>query len=240
MADTHIIAVTGAGEHVELRVTDNGPGITPEFLAHVFDRFRQADSSTTRTHGGLGLGLAIARELIELHGGTIRVESAGAGAGATFVLSLPRCAASPATPQTLTARDAGSMPTLLEGARVIFVDDDAETRDVVRVILEGAGATVATTASAAEARLVLTRTQPDVLIADIGMPREDGYALIRSVRALTSTVAAVPAIALTAHAGPAEVTEALASGFQMHVAKPLDSAKLLSAVAATLLKHFHN
>ena len=234
------VAVTGAGEHVELRVTDNGIGITPEFLPHVFDRFRQADSSTTRTHGGLGLGLAIARELIELHGGTIRAESAGAGAGATFVVSLPRCAAIPATPQALTARDAGSMATLLEGARVLFVDDDAETRDVVRAILEGAGATVATTASAAETRVVLTTTPSDVLIADIGMPSEDGYALIRSIRALTSTIAGVPAIALTAHAGPAEVKEALASGFQMHVAKPVDSAKLLSAVAATLLRHFPN
>jgi signal transduction histidine kinase/ActR/RegA family two-component response regulator len=231
------VAVTGAGEHVELRVTDNGLGIAPEFLPHVFDRFRQADSSTTRTHAGLGLGLAIARELIELHGGTIRAESRGVGAGATFVVSVPRSASIPMVPPPSTARDAGATLPALAGRHVLFVDDDPETRDVVRAILEGAGATVATTASAAETRVVLTRTPPDVLIADIGMPHEDGYALIRSVRALLSTVAAVPAIALTAHVAPAEVEEALASGFQMHVAKPVDSAKLLSAVAATLLRH---
>ena len=127
---------------------------------------------------------------------------------------------------------------LLEQTRILVVDDDPATRDVVRAILEGAGAMVTTTASAAETRAVLTRTRPDLLIADIGMPREDGYALIRSMRALNSDTSGVPAIALTAHARPEEVEAALASGFQMHVAKPVDSSKLLSAVTATLLRTF--
>ena len=234
------VAVTGAGESVEIRVTDNGIGIAPEFLPHVFERFRQADNSTTRAYGGLGLGLAIARHLVELHDGTIRAESAGAGTGATFVVCLPRRAAIPATALTLGPVRERSVPPLLESTRILVVDDDPETRDVVRAILEGAGAMVATAASAAETRAVLTRTQPDVLIADIGMAREDGYSLIRSVRALNSDTAGVPAIALTAHVSPEDVEEALASGFQMHLAKPVDSSKLLSAVTTTLLRNLPN
>jgi signal transduction histidine kinase/CheY-like chemotaxis protein len=233
------VAVASAGESVEIRVTDNGIGIAPEFLPHVFERFRQADSSTTRAHGGLGLGLAIARHLVEVHDGTIRAESAGAGTGATFVVSLPRRAAVPATRALGPVRERPAT-LLLENTRILVVDDDSATREVLRAILEGAGATVATTASAAETRAVLTRTHPDVLIADIGMPREDGYSLIRSVRALKSDTAGVPAIALTAHARPEDVVEALASGFQMHVAKPVDSSKLLSAVATTLLRNVPN
>lgn len=234
------IAVVGAGDAAEIRVADNGIGIASEFLPYVFDRFQQADSSMTRTYGGLGLGLAIARHLVELHGGTIRAESAGAGQGATFVISLPRHGAS-VTDTPVIEPATRPVPPLLGGTRILVVDDDPDTRDVVRAILEDAGAEVVTTESAAETRACLTRIHPDVLIADIGMPKEDGYSLLRSVRALApDDVRRVPAIALTAHARPEDVDEALASGFQMHLAKPVNSSRLLSAVTTTLLNEWRN
>ncbi len=227
------IAVAAAGDAAEVRIRDTGAGISEDFLPHIFERFEQADTSMTRTHGGLGLGLAIARHLVELHGGTIRAESAGAGRGAAFTISLPRRIERRAV---VRATETRSVPPLLGGTRVLVVDDDRDTRDVVRMILEEAGAEVMTTDSAAETRACLLRTQPDVLIADIGMPKEDGYSLLRSVRTLAAgDVRDVPAIALTAHARPEDVEEALASGFQMHVAKPVSASRLLSAVTTTLL-----
>jgi signal transduction histidine kinase len=232
------ISVGGAGALAEIRVADTGIGIPEEFLPHLFERFRQADSSVTRSHGGLGLGLAIARNLVELHGGTIRAESAGEGQGATFIISLPRRAASRAATR---ASDTPSVPPLLGGTRVLVVDDDPDTRDVVRAILEHAGAEVLTTESAAETRACLQRAHPDVIIADIGMPKEDGYSLLRSVRTLApDDIRGVPAIALTAHARPEDVEEALASGFQIHLAKPVNSSTLLSAVTTTLLNAWQN
>jgi len=234
------IAIVETIGGTEIRVADTGIGIAPEFLPYVFDRFQQADSSMTRAYGGLGLGLAIARHLVELHGGTIRAESAGTGCGATFVINLPR----PVTSATLTRTlepAARSVPPLLGGTRILVVDDDPDTREVVRAILEDAGADVVTTASAAETRAYLQQSHPDVLIADIGMPKEDGYALLRSVRALApDEVSQVPAIALTAHARPEDVEQALSSGFQMHLAKPVDSSRLLSAVTTTLLQAWRN
>ena len=231
------ISVAGSADTAEIRVSDTGIGIPEEFLPHLFERFRQADTSVTRSHGGLGLGLAIARHLVELHGGTIRAESAGEGCGATFTISLPRQAARAAT----SAKDTPAIPPLLGGTRVLVVDDDPDTRDVVRAILEHAGAEVVTTDSAADTRACLLRAHPDVIIADIGMPKEDGYSLLRSVRRLApEAVRGVPAIALTAHARPEDVEEALASGFQMHLAKPVNSSRLLSAVTTTLLNAWQN
>jgi signal transduction histidine kinase/ActR/RegA family two-component response regulator len=239
-AGGHIdVAVAGAEDGVEMRVADNGIGIAPDFLPHVFERFRQADSSTTRAYGGLGLGLAIARHLVELHGGTIRVASGGPGCGATFVVCLPRRTVADAS-QRLEPVHGRLIPPLLEGTRILVVDDDPETRRFVRTILEDAGAMVATTSSADQTRAVLRCAQPDVLIADIGLPREDGCSLMRSVRALApGKSAGVPAIALSARVRPEDVEEAIASGFHMHLSKPIDPSTLLSAVAATLLHHEH-
>jgi signal transduction histidine kinase/CheY-like chemotaxis protein len=228
------IAISLVDESVEICVSDNGIGIPEEFLPHVFERFRQADTSTTRAHGGLGLGLSIVRHLVELHGGTVRAESEGPGLGARFILRLP-LAEQDAALRPSEVPDDPNAAQLLGGIRVLVVDDDLETRDVLRTILEDAGASVDAMGSAAETRDFLEHRSTDLLIADIGMPKEDGYSLIRSVRALESAdTAHVPAIALTAHARPEDVAEALASGFQMHVAKPVDPSRLLSAVTSTL------
>jgi signal transduction histidine kinase len=217
------------GNTLELRVADTGCGIAPEFLPHVFERFRQADSGTTRAHGGLGLGLAIVRDLVELHGGTVRARSAGENRGATFVVRLPASAShdSPA------ATPAGAVPrNLLAGSRVLVVDDDADARDVVKSALEAAGAEVTVSESAIETRRLFARTHPDLLIADIGMPEEDGYSLIASIREMETGTSHVPAIALTAHTRPEDVQQALAAGFQLHLSKPVDSRLLLDSIVS--------
>ena len=219
-------------EQVEIRVSDTGIGIHPDFVPHVFERFRQADSSTTRRHGGLGLGLAIVRHLVELHGGTVGADSAGEGQGAAFTVRLPVRADVPALAPGPDATDRRASPGTLRGARVLVVDDDPDAREILRAILEDAGAIVSTTASAGETRAIIGRVQPDLLIADIGMPDEDGYSLIRSVRALESDLTGhVPAIALTAHARAEDIDRAFASGFQIHVAKPVEASQLLSTIA---------
>jgi CheY-like chemotaxis protein len=218
-------------------VADSGVGIPPEFLPHVFERFRQAESGTTRTHGGLGLGLDIVRHLVKLHGGAVRAESAGSGWGAAFIVSLPQSMAGAVPVRQIESTVTPLTPALLRGTRVLVVDDDRETRDVIREILEGAGASVIAMTSAAETRAFLGSAGADLLIADLGMPLEDGFALIRSVRALESEeTSQVPAIALTAHARPEDVQKALACGFQMHVSKPVDSLRLLTAVTTTLVR----
>ncbi|MES1254990.1 MAG: ATP-binding protein [Acidobacteriota bacterium] len=229
------VTMDTTADAVEVRVADNGMGIPPAFLPHVFERFRQVDSSTTRTHGGLGLGLAIARHLVELHGGSVRAESPGPGLGATFTVRLARSDAPAPAARPLPPASAPFPPAFLAGVRVLLVDDDAETRQVLCAILEEAGASTTAVASAEETRAFLEHEPADLLIADIGMPKEDGYALMRSVRALASASRSrIPAIALTAHARREDVAKALESGFQMHVAKPVDFSRLLSAVAATL------
>jgi CheY-like chemotaxis protein len=237
-AGGHIeVVLAKIDETAEIRVTDTGIGISPEFLPHVFERFRQADGSTTRSYGGLGLGLAIARHFVELHTGTIHVESAGEGRGASFTVRLPCHAETAAVARGTEPVRKPSVPPLLQGTRILVVDDDPDTLTVLRAILEGAGAIVRIASSASETREFLEHVHPDLLIADIGMPKEDGYSLLRSVRALASDeMAQVPAIALTAYARPEDAEEALASGFQMHVAKPVDSAKLLSAVTTMLVR----
>ncbi len=223
------VGLRRVGDEVELRIADTGCGISPGFLPHVFERFRQAESSTTRSHGGLGLGLAIVHDIVELHGGSVRAESAGDGLGATFIVRLP---ATLVQPGTLRATAPPQVPRRLNGARVLVVDDDADTRDVLRAVLEAAGAEVVTSASARESRTLFTRDHPDLLIADIGMPEEDGYALIASIRELETGTSHVPAIALTARTRPEDVAQALAAGFQLHLAKPVDSGRLVESIAS--------
>jgi signal transduction histidine kinase/ActR/RegA family two-component response regulator len=227
------IALREEAGQAAIEVTDTGIGLAPAFVPHVFERFRQADSSTTRTHGGLGLGLAIVRHLVELHGGSVHASSGGEGCGATFTVRLPLWTEVPAVAASAGApgpRDRQS--STLRGTRVLVVDDDEEAREILRTLLEDAGAIVTATASARETRAILGEVHPDLLIADIGMPEEDGYALMRSVRASEAGgVTPIPAIALTAWAREEDVANALAAGFQRHVAKPVDAAHLVSTVA---------
>ena len=229
--------VEEAGGSVTLGVRDSGEGIAPELQPHVFDRFRQADSSSTRSHSGLGLGLAIVRHLVELHGGTVEVASEGKGKGATFRVRLPlridavealhegpRCSPVPERPQQ---RD----PRRLDGIAVLVVDDDADTREVLVELLDQLGATVSAVDSAEAAMQRLRGAPPDVLLSDIGMPGEDGYALIRRVRALSDEEGGdVPAAALTAYARAEDGRKAQQAGFQEHVAKPVDAARLAEVV----------
>ncbi len=221
-------------------VSDSGPGIPPEFLPHAFERFRQADASATRAQGGLGLGLDIVRHLIELHGGTVKVESPGEMGGATLIVTLPllepaRTPASaeasvqvePARPELAVAPSSG-----LDGVRVLIVDDEADTREVLSVLLAGAGGEVRTSASAAEALATLARWQPDVLLADIAMPGDDGYALLSTVRSLAPTRGGeIPALALTAYAHPQDRERALAAGFLDYLVKPFEPPALVAAIA---------
>jgi PAS domain S-box-containing protein len=230
---------------VEIIVSDTGQGISHEFLPYIFDRFRQADGSITREHGGLGLGLAIVRHLVELHGGTIRAESEGANLGSTFSVSLPLMAirhvnapnggdlARPASTTVDGDARSNGHEHLLKGLRVLVVDDDPDTRALLVTTLEQSGAeSVAAVASATEALGVLTRLAPDVLLSDIGMPNVDGYELIRQVRALPATEGGrTPAAALTAYATPDDRQRALDAGYNVHISKPVEPNELAAAVA---------
>jgi signal transduction histidine kinase/ActR/RegA family two-component response regulator len=218
---------------IELCVSDTGEGISAQFLPLVFEPFRQADGSNTRQHGGLGLGLAIVRHLVEAHGGRISVESSGPGQGSTFVINLP---------MTESATLAGPVPLLrpvsrndgisLEGTRVLVVDDDAAGRDVVVAHLEARDAKVIGAASAVEALAILERERFDVLLVDIAMPERDGYEFIRAVRGMPQSVSTTPAAALTAFARVEDRRKSLESGFQMHLTKPIEASALVEAVAA--------
>ena len=215
------------GHHVQLQITDTGKGISPAFLPHVFDYFRQEDGSTTRRFGGLGLGLAIAHQIVELHGGKIWVESAGEGYGATFAFQLPGL-------ETIeTAIEASPILRLsdssLAGIRALIVDDCADTRDLLEFLLKANGAIVTVVTTAAEVLQALERTLPDVLLSDIGMPEMDGYALIRAIRA-SDRGQNLPAIAITAYAGELNQRSAIAAGFQRHLAKPIDSDQLIQTI----------
>lgn len=218
-----------SGTCAQIQVSDTGKGISHDFLPYVFDYFRQADSSTTRQFGGLGLGLAIARHLIELHGGTMKAESAGQGLGSTFTVELPLTVSS-STPdlEVLTTQETKN----LQGINILIVDDEADLRDLIRFILEQNGATVMVAASAAEALQKLTESVPDVLISDIGMPDMDGYGLMRQIRTtLEEQKKKIKAIALTAYAGEINQHQALAAGFQLHLAKPIEPEQLVKTVA---------
>ena len=222
---------------VDLTVTDRGQGIAPDFLKAVFEPFRQGDGSSTRMHGGLGLGLSIVKHLVDAHGGTVSAQSAGEGRGATFVVKLPTAAMSSLAPEPLEDRRRPLPPTALataqslEGVSVLVVDDDEQSRLVVAAHLEAYHAAVITAPSAATALDVLQRQHIDVLLADIAMPGEDGYSLIRKLRALDApSIASIPAAALTAFARNEDRQQALEAGFQLHLAKPIDAEALVSAV----------
>jgi PAS domain S-box-containing protein len=225
--------------HVEIAVSDTGKGIDSEFLPHVFDRFRQADQKSTRAHGGLGLGLSIVRQLVELHGGSVHAESEGEGQGATFVVQLPLMVVRRGVEQQGRRHPTagGSMvldcPPQLDRLRILVVDDEEDTRDLLRTALEQCGSEVVTAGSAMEALEALEKSKPDVLISDIGMPEEDGYALIRKVRALSAARGGkVPAIALTAYARTEDRVRALVAGFQVHLPKPIEPVELVAVVAS--------
>ena len=228
----------GSGD-LELIVADTGSGITKEFLPFVFDRFRQGDSATTRLHGGLGLGLSIVRQLVELHGGNVRVESEGEGKGTTFTVSLP---VSPVAankdeykPAHVSLAESEADGTIFQGSRVLVVDDEPDTRDLVKAILEHSGFEVKTSSSAAEALIALEKFRPDALVCDVGMPGEDGYSLIARVRVLPPERGGqTPAVALTSYVRGVDRQRALNSGFQAHLAKPVDSAELISVLTGLM------
>ncbi|HEY5676249.1 MAG TPA: ATP-binding protein, partial [Myxococcales bacterium] len=222
---------------VQLTVQDTGAGIARPYLAHVFNRFWQADSSMTRAQGGLGLGLAIVRHLVEVHGGTVAAESEGEGHGARFSVRMPLRAVAPDAPaparegaQEVAAR-APEAPArdLLAGLDVLVVDDEADARDLVAAVLSSCGASVRTAASVDEAIALLQQQRPNVLLSDIGLPTEDGFALIRRVREIDRDV---PAAALTAYAGADDRRRALVAGFQAHVSKPVEPSELALLVAS--------
>jgi signal transduction histidine kinase/DNA-binding response OmpR family regulator len=228
------VTLDRVSSHVEIAVKDTGQGIARDFLPYVFDRFRQADSSTTRKAAGLGLGLAIVRHLVELHGGTVAADSPGEDQGATFSVRLPVLAIAPAE----TAGTVGGAPSSVEvpsiaGVRVLVVDDQPDGRELMRVLLAGAGAVVDTASSADEALAALARFSPDVILADLEMPGTDGYALIREIRARSVEQGGhTPAAAISAHVRPPDRTRALAAGFQTHIAKPATPTEVLATVAA--------
>ncbi|HEY6332955.1 MAG TPA: ATP-binding protein [Blastocatellia bacterium] len=230
---------------IELSVSDTGQGISHEFLPHVFERFRQADSTTTRQHTGLGLGLAIVRHLVELHGGTVQAASDGVGLGATFIIQLPVMAVhksdelsasqnlKPGVPPIAGARpfDVASVRPL-EGLRVLVVDDESDAREMLNMMFLQCGAEVKTASSSREAIEMLSEWTPDVLISDIGMPGEDGYSLIKQVRALAPDQGGrIPAVALTGYAGTESRQRLLSAGYQVHVTKPVELEELTSLVA---------
>jgi CheY-like chemotaxis protein/anti-sigma regulatory factor (Ser/Thr protein kinase) len=225
--------------HVRVSVRDSGVGITSEFLPHIFDRFRQADGSTTRIHGGLGLGLSIVKHLVQLHAGEVTVVSGGKNQGATFTVTLPLAAeVSDEGTETDNARAENgeglpaSFSNLLAGIRILVVDDEADSRELVSTILTRCGGEVKACESAAVALKAFRIWKPDILVSDIGMPVEDGYALIEKLRKQRLKLAReIPAIALTAYATEDDRARALSAGFQMHVAKPIEPEKLVKSIA---------
>ena len=218
---------------MELRVSDNGVGIKPEFLPRIFDRFTQADSSITRTQGGLGMGLAIVKSLVELHGGVVSASSPGERQGAVFTIKLPITAVrhDPArAPTTLKAPPEMPMeyPELV-GVKILIVDDEKDTCEMLHYIFDSVGAVVETANSAETALQVFDRWKPDILVSDIGLPHVDGYELIQIIRQQRRS--AIPAVALTAMARIDDRVKALSAGYQMHVAKPVEPTELISIVA---------
>jgi PAS domain S-box-containing protein len=221
------LSITNDGPAVQIQVTDSGQGISREFLPFVFDRFRQADSTTTRQHGGLGLGLAIARHLVEIHGGTIRADSDGDGHGATFTIRLPLLDSSLRVLET-TSVEQPVQPQLLSGLNVLLVDDDSDSLELMTTALTRRHANVTAVSSASAALQAINDHKPDVLVSDIAMPDEDGYELIKRVRALSFDI---PAVAITAYAKAEDRERALSAGFQLYLAKPVELSELISVVA---------
>ncbi len=223
---------------VRTTISDTGVGITPEFLPYIFDRFRQADGSTTRIHGGLGLGLSIVKHLVQLHRGKVEVTSAGKDKGASFTVTLPLATSTtrvvqeePSTDQE-TAADPGDVSKLLKGLRILVVDDEGDSRDLVKAILTRYGSEVNCCESAAEALKAVRDWKPDLLISDIGMASEDGYTLIKKIRKMRSKQAReTPAVALTAYVTREDRESAITAGFQLHIAKPVEPAALVMSIA---------
>jgi signal transduction histidine kinase/ActR/RegA family two-component response regulator len=219
-------------EQAEISVQDDGLGIKAEFLPHVFERFRQADSSSTRPHGGLGLGLAIVRHLVELHGGSVDVASAGEGKGATFTVRLPLHDGR-STPEVPRRPPTATTTSQLSGVEVLVVEDEADARELIRTMLEQLGAGVVTASSAREGLAALDRGSLDVLLSDIEMPGMDGYSFMRAVRERPADRGGqIPAAALTAYARPEDRDAALRAGFQLHVPKPVQPAELAAVVSS--------
>lgn len=241
------VKLTKVDSHLEIVVSDTGAGIPSDVLPHVFERFRQADQSSTRSFGGLGLGLAIVRHIVEHHGGRVEADSAGEGLGATFTVkipTIPRNAWPPETPYNVERRPRTAIghaattsaslecPEELQGLKVLVVDDDEDSRTLVKAVLESCGALVTMAASVAEAFIFIQQSRPDVLISDLGMPGEDGYALIQKVRSLSAAEGGLtPAAALTAYARKEDRLQVLRAGFQIHLPKPVEPAELVAVVA---------
>ncbi|XWK86885.1 MAG: PAS domain S-box protein [Phormidium sp.] len=227
------IRLERVGEGAQITVSDTGKGISPDFLPYIFESFRQEDATTTRKFGGLGLGLAIVRQLVEAHGGIVTADSAGQGQGATFTVNLPLMAESIAIAPNLPTKASLS----LENLRVLVVDDEVDSLKLLEVFLPQEGAIVTAVSSAAQALQMVTQAEFDLLISDIGMPEMDGYSLIRQIRALPLPFKRdIPAIALTAYAGETNQSQALAAGFQTHLEKPIDPQQMLDAIASLIYK----
>ena len=230
------VIVERVNSHLEITVSDSGLGIKPEFLPHVFERFRQADASTTRRFGGLGLGLSIVKQLVELHGGNVRANSAGEGLGAAFIVSLPlRAIGDEEKREHPRSRNGSALACEvdLEGLRVLIVDDEPDARELIKRVLLQCQANVITAASAAEGLKILQAERPHVLISDIGMPEMDGYQFIREVRKLSASDGGrTPAIALTAFARSEDRTRAMLAGYQVHISKPIEPQELIATVGS--------
>ena len=240
------VAIDSSPDEISISIRDNGEGIAPEFIPHVFDRFRQADSTSTRKHRGLGLGLAIVNNLTELHGGTVSVASEGFGKGAEFTVTLPIIRSESSNEPASETGDASiefQTPKLvesspLENVRVLIVEDDPDAAEMLRYALRGAGADTRNVYSVSEAMDTLSDWEPSVVLSDITMPDEDGYSLIKRIRAMRSVeMAHVPAIALTAMARSEDGERALSSGFHMHMSKPVDIDELTKAISSLLDDH---
>ncbi len=231
------VSLVRSEDRLEVRVEDSGEGIRPEFLPYVFDRFRQADSSLARKHRGLGIGLAIVKQLVELHGGSVQAASEGDKLGAKFTVALPVRSSGPARPRDpIAPTSEGEAPAAaskrsLAGLRVLLVEDEPDVRVLVTRLLEEHQAVVTARESASEGLEALKRETPDILISDIGMPEQDGFEFIRQVRSLGARSQDLPAIALTAYARKEDRNRALAAGFQTHAVKPIEEAELVGLVA---------
>jgi CheY-like chemotaxis protein len=231
---------------LSISVQDTGQGIAPDFLPHVFDRFSQADATSTRRYGGLGLGLSIVRHIVEMHGGTVKVESEGEGKGATFTVLLPLLAVQMREAETIIREPAAPKPAdapssksaNLAELRVLVVEDEADARELIAAVLEQFGAETRTAATAAEGLSILQFWHPDVMVSDIGMPNEDGFSLISKVRSLApEDGGGTPAVALTAYARAQDRLRTLSAGYQVHVPKPVEPDELAAAVATLAGRH---
>jgi CheY-like chemotaxis protein len=229
------VVLQRVNSHIEVSVADTGIGISAEYLPYVFDRFSQADTSLQRRQGGLGLGLAIAKQLVELHGGSIHAKSMGEGKGATFTVHLPlaitrHAAQARVHPTSGESHEAVPIPRL-DGIRALIVDDEPDARDLIRNVLEERGASVRAAESGGEALETLQRDSADIVVSDIGMPDMDGYQFMRRLRAVEARGSRVPALALTAFARPDDRKQAILAGYQAHLAKPFDMAEFVIVVA---------